>query len=125
MNLSQYLTEGILSKRTGMYGPNPTKEELIAWVDENGFEHIKWSMYFNNSSFKDYNCYLLGPNMPRYNDSDWLKVHNKDVYALTFWFDSKGNVRDIEYDTKEPGKIPVAHNIEYPEAMKILISMVK
>lgn len=125
----KHLTESILSKRTDiyeLYELAATKDSLVRWVKEHEFEDIEWSWGLTNSSFGNENCYLLGPNMERYNDSNWLMVHNKNVFRLTFWFDKNDKVKNIEYVTKEHNKLSKVeiHEIDFKSAKKILMSMV-
>jgi hypothetical protein len=121
MRLSEYLIEAIAKRVAGKYGPRPEKESLVDWCIEHDFEELEWRNDFTASMYPDENCFLVGPNSARYSFSNWLKVHNKKIGYVTFWFGSSDKVTDIRYDNAKS----LTRTIGFDEATKILISMLE
>ncbi len=117
----KHLSESILSKKTGLYALRPDKKSIVVWLEKNRFEEILWSSGMNIYSFKNTNCYMIGPAIPNRKKTDWVKVHNDDILSLTFWFDKNGTVEEIEY---EPS-LTKTQKLEFEDAKKILTDIIQ
>ena len=112
-NTMKHLSESILSKKTGIYGLVPTSDSIVRWLDSRNFKK------FPDGYSHDENCYRTGTNDGRI---DWIIVHSKNTYGLSFLFDQEEKVANIEYYKSITSK---GINISFEEATKILNSMVK
>lgn len=117
----KHLSESILAKKTGIYGPHPNKDSIKSWLDSKGFKEFKYSDGFVSTTPSNDNCYISGPDT-RGKRSNWIRVHSKDIYGLAFWFDNEGNIIDIEYYTDANSE---GSKTTFEETTNILTSMVK
>jgi hypothetical protein len=123
MTLSEYLIEAVAQRKPGKYGPESNKQSIIDWCNEHNFTQVKWSAGIRIYNLPEGNCYLLGPNFSDNEKTNWLRVHNKDINSLTFWFDKSGKVYDIQYLESDWRNGEISKTFD--EATKMLLSMVK
>jgi hypothetical protein len=113
------VSESILSKDTGIYGPGPNKDDIVRWCEKKGFEEVQWKRFLSSSKHK---TFIVGPNTEKYQDSNWISVQ-KDMFGkrIVFWFTEKGDIKEIK--KCESGKDGKDEPIDFDEAIKEIEAM--
>ncbi len=111
MTLSEYLIEAVAKRATGKYFDSyMTKEQLVEWLEQNGFKQLDHPGYSDEKSYDVANTHW----------GNWVDVHSKEIFSLVFLFDSKNKINQVVISKKRTRS---SIKISNEQAIEILKTM--